>query len=226
MHYMEDWHRTPSYQGIKRLGLSILGVSKTNKGQEGQKVQRATEEMVLYSGLVGNDTRFKKGITMFCQMCLEKASKELGEKDITARFKSNCPNTTVIQVYVPTNEVGKKVDFYHHLSPTFNKRKTKEISSWLSVGCNYRNRAATIETHSKGALKESGELLCDLCMKNVLSLREISSCKRNLTRACEVSINDRWRSSLQDSPVKHSADAGSSHHFLLASLRHKYRRAS
>jgi len=226
MHYMEDWHRTPSYQGIKRLGLFILGVSKTNKGQEGQKVQRATEEMVLYSGLVGNDTPFKKGITMSCQMCLEKASKELGEKDITARFKSYCPNTTVIQVYVPTNEVGKKVDFYHHLSPTFNKRKTKEISPWLSVGCNYRNRVATIETHSKGALKESGELLCDLCMKKVLSLREISSCKRNLTRACEVSINNRWRSSLQDSPVKHSADAGSSHHILLASLRHKYRRAS
>ena len=49
------------------------------------------------------------------------------EQTISARFK--CQNTTIIQVYAPTNEAVEEVkqDFHHQLHTAFIKRKTRNL---------------------------------------------------------------------------------------------------
>ena len=91
---------------MKPLGLSILGVSQTRWTGAG-KVRIVTGEMVLYSGLTGNNAKHMKGITLILSKETDKSLKEweqISEHIITARFESNCWNTTVIQVYAPNNK--------------------------------------------------------------------------------------------------------------------------
>jgi len=55
-------------------------------------------------------------------------------------------NTTIIQVYAPTNnaEEGVKEDFYHQFQSPYNKRKARDLTMVIGdlkakVGSNNRN---------------------------------------------------------------------------------------
>ena len=65
-----------------------------DRGQEGP-----TGEMVLYSGLAGDDAPHKKGVALMLSKEAGKSLKEwqpISEQIIFARFESKCQNTTII----------------------------------------------------------------------------------------------------------------------------------
>ena len=104
---------------------------------------------MLYSGLADDDAPHKKGVALILSKEAGKSLKEcepISERIIFARFESKCQNTTIIQVYAPTNdaEEGVKGDFYHQLQSAYNKRKARDLTMVIGdlnmkVGSDNRN---------------------------------------------------------------------------------------
>ena len=89
-------------------------------------------------------------------------------------------------------------------------------------------------THSEGVINENGEMFCDFCASNGLVIGGMlfpHKKSHKLTRRStdgitdnqidRVTINKTWRSSLQDTRVMRSADAGSDHHLAVAVIKMK-----
>ena len=115
-----------------------------------------------------------------------KEWEPIPERIIFARFESKCKNTTIIQVYAPTNdaEEGVKEDFYHQLQSAYNKRKARDLTKVIGdlnakVGSDNRNWEASMRTHGEGVINENGEMFCDFCASNELVIGERSSRTRN-----------------------------------------------
>ena len=228
---------------MKRLGLAILGVGETRWTGTG-KVQLACGETVLYSGLAGDNAPHERGVAMILSKEAVKNLKEwepISERIITARFESKCQATRVIQVYAPTNdaEEDEKEDFYHQLQTTLSKGKSRDLTLVIGdlnakVGSDNTNREMTMGTHGEGDMNENGELFCDFCATNGLVIGGTLFPRRKSHKLTwrspdgmtenqidHVAINKTWRSSLQDTRVKCSADAGSGHHLVVAEVKMK-----
>ena len=245
------WNVRTTYQAVKvhqvakemkRLRLPILGVCETRWTGAG-KVHLTTGEMVLYSVLVGDDAPHEKGVALILSKEAGKSLKEwepISERIIFARFESKCQNTTIIQVYAPTNEAEEeeKEDFYHQLQSAYNNRKARDLTMVIGdlnakVGSDNRNWEASMGTHG-GVINENGEMFCDSCVSNGLVIRGtlfLHKKSHKLTwrspdgitenQIDHVAINKTWRSSLKDTRVMRSADAGSDHHLVVAVIKMK-----
>ena len=228
---------------MKRLRLAILGVSETRWTGAG-KVHLTTGEMVLYSGLVGDDAPHEKGVALILSKEAGKSLKEwepISEQIISARFESKCQNTAIIQVYAPTNEAEEeeKEDFYHQLQSAYNNRKARDLTMVIGdlntkVGSDNRNWEASMGTHGEGVINENSEMFCAFCASNRLVIGGTlfpHKKSHKLTwkspdgitenQIDHVAINKTWRSSLQDTRVMRSADAGSDHHLVVAVIKMK-----
>ena len=99
--------------------------------------------------LAGDDAPHEKGVVLILSKEVGKSLKEwepISEWIIFARFESECQNTTIIQVYAPTNdaEEGVKEDFYQQLQSTYSKRKARDLKMAIAdlnvkVGADNRN---------------------------------------------------------------------------------------
>ena len=101
------------------------------------------------------------------------------------------------------------------------------------VGSDNTNRKATLRTHGEGDMYENGEqLFCDFCATNGLviggtlfphekSRRLTWTSSNGITenQIDHMAISKTWRSSLQDTGGKLSADAGSDHHLVAAEIK-------
>ena len=228
---------------MKRLRHAILGVSKTRR-TGAWKVHLTTGETVLYSGLAGDDAPHEKGVALILSKEAGKSLKEwepISERIIFARFESKCQNTTIIQVYAPTNdaEEGVKEDFYQQLQSAYSKTKARDLTMVIGdlnakVGADDRNWEVSMGTHGEGVINENGEMFCDFCTSNGLVIggtlfphkkshkltwRSPDGITEN--QIDHVAINKTWRSSLQDTRVMRSADAGSDHHLVVAVIKIK-----
>ena len=228
---------------MKRLRLAILGVSET-RWTGAWKVHLTTGETVLYSGLAGDDAPHEKGVALILSKEAGKSLKEwepISEWIIFARFESKCQNTTIIQVYAPTNdaEEGVKEDFNQQLQSAYSKTKARDLTMVISdlnakVGADNRNWEVSMGTHGEGVINENGEMFCDFCTSNGLVIggtlfppkkshkltwRSPDGITEN--QIDHVAINKTWRSSLQDTRVMRSADAGSDHHLVVAVIKIK-----
>ena len=154
---------------------------------------------------------------------------------------SKCQSTTIIQVYAPTNdaEEGVKENFYHQLQSAYNKRKARDLTMVIGdlnakVGSDNRNWEVSIGTHDDGVINENDEMLCDFCMSNGLviggklfpqkkpyKLTWRSPDEITENQIDDVAINKTRRSSLQDTRVMQSADAGSDQHLVVAVIKMK-----
>ena len=170
-----------------------------------------------------------------------KEWEPISERIISARFESKCQNTIIIQVYAPTNEAEKEVkeEFYHQLQTAFNKRKGRDLIMVFGdlnakVGSDNRNRETSMGTHGEGVINENGEMFCDFCASNGLVIgRTLFPHKKShkltwrspdgtsVNQIDHVAICRTWRSSLQDTRVKRSADVGSDHHLVVAEVKMK-----
>ena len=162
---------------MKRLRLAILGVSETRWTGAG-KVHLTTGETVLHSGLAGDDAPHEKGVALILSKEAGKNLKEweaISERRIFARFESKCQNTTISQVYAPTNnaEEGVKENVYQQLQPAYSKRKARDLTMVIGdlnakVGSDNSNWEAFMGTHDDGVINEHGEIFCDFCASNGL----------------------------------------------------------
>ena len=155
---------------MKRSRLAILGVSETRWTGAG-KVHLTTEEMVLYSGLAGDDVPHEKGEALILSKEAGKSLKEwepIYERIIFAKFESKCQNTTIIQVYAPTNDAEEvvKENFYQQLQSAYSMKKAVVLTMVIvdlnaKVGADNRNWEASMGTHGDGVINENGEMFCD-----------------------------------------------------------------
>lgn len=151
---------------MKRLRLSILGVSETRLTGAG-KLHLTTGEMVLYSGLAGDDAPHEKRVPLILSKKNGRSLKErepIAKRIISVSFESKCQNTTIIKVYAPTNDAEEEVneDFYHQLQSPYNKRKARDLTLVIDdlnakVGSDNRNWEASMGTHGEGIINENGE---------------------------------------------------------------------
>ena len=103
--------------------------------------------------LAGDDAPHEKGVVLILSKEAGKSLKEwepISERIIFARFESKCQNTTIIQVYAPTNdaEEGGKEDFYQQLQSAYSKRKARDLKMAIGdlnvkVGAGNRNWEAS-----------------------------------------------------------------------------------
>ena len=102
------------------------------------------------------------------------------------------------------------------------------------VGSDNRNWEASMGTHGEGVINENGEMFCDFCASNGLVIgRTLFPHKKSHkptwrshdgiteNQIDHVTINKTWRSSLQDTRVMRSADAGSDYHLVVAMIKMK-----
>ena len=165
----------------------------------------------------------------------------ISERIIFAWFESKCQNTTIIQVYAPTNdaEEEEKEDFYQQLQSSYNKRKARDLTTVIGdlnvkAGSDNMNWEASMGPHGEGVINENGEMICDSCASNGLDIggtlfphkkshkvtwRSPDGITEN--QIDHVGINKPWRSSLRDTRVMQSADAGSDHHLVVAAVEMK-----
>ena len=125
----------------------------------------------FYSGLAGDDAPHEKSVALILSKAAGKSLKErepISERIISAMFESKCQNTTIMQVYAPTNEAEENVKTF---TTSFRLPLTKgrrEILPWLSVkvglnakvGSDNRNRKAPTGNHDEGVINENGEMFC------------------------------------------------------------------
>ena len=91
-------------------------------------------------------------------------------------------------------------------------------------------------TYGEGDMNENGELFWDFCATNGLVIGGTLFPHRKSHKLTwrspdgmtenqidHVAINKTWRSSLQDTRVKRSADAGTDHHLVVAEVKMKLR---
>ena len=129
-----------------------------------------------------------------------------------------------------------KEDFYHQLQSAYNKKKARDLSMVIGdlnakVGSDNRNWEASMGTHGEGVINESGEMFSDFCASNglviggtlfphkkshKLTLRSPDGITEN--QIDHVTINETWRSSLEDTRLMRSADAGSDHHLVVVAV--------
>ena len=211
---------------MKRLRLAILGVSKTRWTGAG-KVHLRTGATGLYSGLAGDDAPHEKGVALILSREAGKSLKEwepISERIISARFESKCQNTTIIQVYAPTNEAEEeeKEDFYHQLQlqPAYNNRKARDVTMVIGdlnakVGSDNRNWEASMGTHGEGVINENGEMFCDSCASNGLVVggtlfQHKKSRKltwRSPDRITENQIDHGYQQNVEELTTEHQSDA-------------------
>ena len=93
---------------MRRYNLNILGISDARWTDSGS-IKTNTGETVLYSGR--DDDRHHEGVAIILQKGIEKSLiewKPISNRIITARFKGQHNNLTVIQSYSPTNDAKEE----------------------------------------------------------------------------------------------------------------------
>ena len=111
---------------MRKYNLSILGVSELRWTDHG-KLRTSTGESVLFSG---SEDRHERGVALFLAKALEECLIEwepVNERIIRGRFYGKQLNTTIIQIYAPTNEADPedKEEFYEQLSKITEKYQDK-----------------------------------------------------------------------------------------------------
>ena len=88
---------------MRRYNLSLLDVSELRWTGHG-RLRISTGEIILFSG---SENRHERGVALILAKGLEKCLREwepVNERIIQSRFYGKHLNTTIIQIYAPTNE--------------------------------------------------------------------------------------------------------------------------
>ena len=231
---------------MKRYQLDILGVSESRWDGSGN-IKLATGETILYSGDQSEQPVHERGTAFILS---EKAAKSVisweavSDRIIQVRFSSNFQNTTVINVYAPTNEADKtaKEEFYEQLQTVIDKAPKKDVLILIGdmnakVGTDNKGMETIMGKEGLGIKNENGELFREFCHFNNLVIGGTIFKKKNIHKATWVSpnglvknqidhitIRGKWKTSLQDVSVKRGAEVGSDHFLVVAKIKLKLAR--
>lgn len=229
---------------MKRLKIELMGLCETRWPGTGM-TRLQGGETIIYSGIAEEQRdSHTRGVGILMSKDTARALIEwepVSERIIKARFKSRCQNTTVIQVYAPTNEASKedKDTFYQKLHSIMMNRKKRDVTFVMGdlnaqVGSSNEEHKNVMGCHGVGTMNDNGERLADFCATEDLviggTLFPHKTAHKVTWRAPggayenqidHLMISRRWRTTVQDCRVKRSADAGSDHHLLVADCRLK-----
>ena len=160
------------------MKLSILGLSETRWLGAGE-MKLDDGETIVYSGLPDEDgVPHERGVAVIMSKEASRSLiewKPVSERIIVARFHSGVQNTTIIQVYAPTNnaEIEEKEEFYQNLQAEMTKCKSRDVTFVIGdfnakVGDDNTDREEFMGKHGVGNMNENGEMFCDFCATNDL----------------------------------------------------------
>ena len=227
---------------MQRLRLEILGVSETRWTGAGE-VRSSGGETFLYSGSADEDAPHEKGVGLFLSQLAYNSLMEwepVSERILSAKFKTKCQNTTIVQIYAPTElaDADLKDEFYSMLQATINKISRRDIVILMGdfnakVGRRITN-GDVMGGEGLGEQNDNGERLVDFCATNGLVIGGTLFPHKTVHKVTwmspdgftenqidHIAISRRWRSSLQDTRTMRSADVGSDHHLVLAKVKIK-----
>lgn len=165
----------------------------------------------------------------------------ISDRIMTARFRCKVRNITFVQVYSPTNtsQDDIKEAFYQQLSQALDKVTKGDILIVMGdlnakVGNSNVNWETVMGKHGLGTMNENGELFAELCLNynllvggTVFPHKDIhkgtwkSPDGRTVNQIDHITINRRWRRSLEDVRVYRKADIHSDHHLLVGTIQVK-----
>lgn len=222
----------------EKLKVHILGLSETRWTGFGEK-KLATGQCFLYSG---NSTLHEKGVGFLLSPAAYKGLMEwqpINERIITARFKSQLRNVTIIQCYAPTEvtQYAAKEAFYEQLTDTLNRVHKKDVVLLLGdmnaqIGSDNGEIEHIMGKHALGSMTENGELFTEFCdIQDLVIGGSLFPHKRSHkvtwfspdhvteNQIDHICISRRYRRSLENVRNKRSADIGSDHHLVIAEFK-------
>ena len=232
---------------MSRLKLDVLGIAECRWNGAGE-VKMGTGELVLYSGMQEEDAIHEKGVAIILSSRVKDCLIEwepVSERILVIRLKSRFQNVSIIQTYAPTDptEYGLKEDFYNKLQEVINKISRRDLVMVMGdmnakVGNDNRNRELIMGKHGLPAeISENGELFLEFCSTNDLVIGGTMFPHKRVHKVTwmsndgvtenqidHITINRRFRKSLQDTRVMRSADVGSDHQLILAKVKIKLTR--
>ena len=158
----------------------------------------------------------------------------VSDRIIRARFHSKYCKLSILQCYVPTNEV--KDDWYEQLQYEVSRVPQHDLLLIMGninakVGLDNSNCEAAMGKHGCGLINDNGERQVDFCLnnnciiggttfphKNIHKLTWKSPDGRTINQIDHVIINKKRRRSLLDVKEYRGADVSSDHYMLFAKL--------
>jgi len=224
--------------------IDILGISECRWTGNGS-VTTSLGNTIIYSGRKDNDHR--QGVAIMMSKAAKKWMIEwtpINEGLMIVRFKSRYTKLSVIQCYLPTNNVEEETKdmFYQQLQKAIDNVASHDALLVIGdlnakVGCSNEGREKIMGEKGCGDMNENGERLADICglndlvigdtifeHKEIHKLTWISPNGNVKNQIDHVLINGRWKHSLHNVTVKRGADVGSDHHLLLATVKLQLRR--
>ena len=205
---------------MERYRLDLMGLSEIRWIGAGRIKMRNGYTMIY----AGEENEHQRGLAIMMSQATQKSLIEwapVSSRIITARFYSRFKNTTVIQVYAPTNESTDDVkdDFYDQLQATFDTCNRHDIVIVMGdlnakVSEDNKDMEGVMGKHGSGNINDTGERLCDFCSMNGLVITGTCFPHRTAHKATWVSPNGRtqnqidhmmicknWRRSVEDTRV-------------------------
>lgn len=226
--------------------LDILGVSESRWTGSGKSMAE-NGVVILHSGLPEGNAHVRGVALMISRNAAQSllAWNPVDERLITARFQGRHCKLTIIQCYAPTNEAPEETKdlFYEKLRGVVERVPSHDVLIVMGdlnakVGSENTGYERAMGRHGCGTMNENGERLVGFCLDNDLVVggtlfqhKEIhkltwkSPGNRTSNQIDHITINGRWKRSLNDVRAYRGADIYSDHFLLVCSLRLKLRRA-
>ena len=231
---------------MKKNKITVLGLCETRWPDSGQ-LTLTSGEKILYSGQEGEDDRHTGGVGIMLAKRAQEALiewKPISPRIILVRFRSKTRNVTFINCYAPTNaaEVETKADFYDELQKTLDSRTRRDIlivtgDFNAKIGNDNTGRERIMGREGLGTMNENGEMFADFCVFNDLVIGGsvfqhkdihkgtwVSPDHRTVNQIDHITIDKKFRRSLQDTRVRRGADVASDHHLLVGQVRLKLKK--
>ena len=229
---------------MRRFNLHVLGVSESRWTGSG-RLKTTTGETVLYSGR--DDDLHHEGVAIILKKGVERRLlewKPVNNRLMSIRLKGGHINISIIQCYAPTNDSSDedKDEFYSQLQAETEKIPRHDLLVIMGdlnakVWNDNTNYGRVMGMHGVGNRNDNGERLVEFCeMSNLViggtlfTHRDIhkltwnSPNGRDRNQIDHLMISGVWRRSLLDVKVKRSADVGSDHHLVTASIKTKLKK--
>ena len=220
--------------------LDILGLCESRLVGSGRE-RLEDGSILLYSG---HEKHSIRGVGMIISKKYAKCIlewKPINDRLLKVRFNSKYSKLTVIQCYAPTNqaEEEEKDNFYEALQREVDlvpRHDVLMVNGDLNakVGEDNTGKEGIMGKHGLGVINDNGQRFVDLCSTNDLVIGGtifphkkihkqtwISPDSNTKNQIDHITINRKWRSSLQDVRVYRGADVNSDHYLLTAKLKLK-----
>ncbi len=225
---------------MKEYNIDILGLSECRKTGSGK--ERLEDGSTLIHS--GHENHAIRGVGLILSKRYSKCLlewKPVNDRILTVRLNSKYAKLSIIQCYAPTNQAEEedKDNFYDALQREVDAIPKHDV---LMVNGDFNAKVGSDNTgvegvmgkHGLGSRNDNGQRFVDLCANNNLVIggtifphkrihKETWVSPDTFTRnqIDHITINKKWRSSLQDLRVYRGADVNSDHYLLVAKVKLK-----